>query len=107
MTNKPVQGPYRGAGRPEAHFFIERMVDKLADELHTDPVDVRLLNTSNRELTSPLGVYVPPAKSFLMEAVEKLNYRNLKKDKPGFSIFVLVPAFHEERFSRGNIYPEW
>ncbi len=100
LTNKPVQGPYRGAGRPEAHFFIERMVDKLADELHMDPVDVRLLNTSNRELTSPLGVYVPPAKSFLMEAVEKLNYRNLKKDKPGFSIFVLVPAFQPGETAR-------
>lgn len=100
LTNKPVQGPYRGAGRPEAHFFIERMVDKLADELHMDPVDVRLMNTSNKEHTSPLGVYVPPAKSFLTEAVEKLNYRKLLSDKPGFSIFVLVPAFQPGETAR-------
>ena len=31
MTNKPPQGPYRGAGRPEAAFFMERMMDELAD----------------------------------------------------------------------------
>ena len=39
----PVEA-YRGAGRPEATFLVERMVDKLAGELDMDPVDVRRAN---------------------------------------------------------------
>jgi carbon-monoxide dehydrogenase large subunit len=46
MTNKPPQGPYRGAGRPEAAFFRERMMDLLADELGMEADEVRLINTT-------------------------------------------------------------
>ena len=35
---------YRGAGRPEATFMLECMMDRLADELGMDPVDVRRRN---------------------------------------------------------------
>src|SRR5207245_5700361 len=43
-TNATQTGPYRGAGRPEAAFLIERMMDRLAIELDLDPVEVRLRN---------------------------------------------------------------
>ncbi len=43
-TNKVPTGPYRGAGRPEATFLIERMVDLAARELDMDPVQMRRLN---------------------------------------------------------------
>ena len=43
-TNATPTGPYRGAGRPEAAFLIERMMDRLAVELDLDPVEVRLRN---------------------------------------------------------------
>jgi len=43
-TNATPTGPYRGAGRPEAAFLIERMMDRLAGELDLDPVEVRLRN---------------------------------------------------------------
>ena len=39
----PVEA-YRGAGRPEATFMLERMVDILAGELGMDPADVRRKN---------------------------------------------------------------
>ncbi len=35
---------YRGAGRPEATFLVERMVDKLAMQLDMDPVELRRKN---------------------------------------------------------------
>ena len=35
---------YRGAGRPEATYLIERLMDELADELHMDPLDLRRRN---------------------------------------------------------------
>ena len=44
VTNKPPTGAYRGAGRPEAAFIIERMVDLAARELGIDPVEIRRRN---------------------------------------------------------------
>ena len=41
FTNRAPVGAYRGAGRPEATYAIERMVDELAAELGLDPVDLR------------------------------------------------------------------
>jgi len=43
-TNTTPTGPYRGAGRPEAAFLIERMMDRLAGELGIDPIELRLRN---------------------------------------------------------------
>jgi len=43
-TNKVPTAPYRGAGRPEATYLIERMVDLVARELSLDPVAVRRRN---------------------------------------------------------------
>lgn len=44
FTNKPPTGPYRGAGRPEATYLIERTVDVISRRLKLDPVKVRLKN---------------------------------------------------------------
>jgi aerobic carbon-monoxide dehydrogenase large subunit len=43
-TTKVPTGPYRGAGRPEAAFLVERMVDLAARELGLEPLDVRRRN---------------------------------------------------------------
>jgi aerobic carbon-monoxide dehydrogenase large subunit len=43
-TNTTPVEAYRGAGRPEATFMLERMIDLLAHELKLDPVDVRRRN---------------------------------------------------------------
>ena len=44
VTNKVASSPYRGAGRPEAVFVIERLLDRLARRLAMDPADLRLKN---------------------------------------------------------------
>jgi carbon-monoxide dehydrogenase large subunit len=43
-TNKMSTDAYRGAGRPEAAYIIERIMDLVASELGLDPVQVRLKN---------------------------------------------------------------
>jgi aerobic carbon-monoxide dehydrogenase large subunit len=43
-TNKVPTGPYRGAGRPEAAYFVERTVDVAARELGIDPLELRRRN---------------------------------------------------------------
>jgi carbon-monoxide dehydrogenase large subunit len=92
-TNKVPLGPYRGAGRPEAAMFIERMMDLLADELRLDPVEVRLRNASSAPYTSPTGLKVDPFKPFLQAAVKELGYFDTHEgESVGFSSFVLIPA---------------
>ncbi len=44
VTNKTPHAPYRGAGRPEAVFVMERMLDLLARRLGLDPAEVRRRN---------------------------------------------------------------
>jgi carbon-monoxide dehydrogenase large subunit len=43
-TNTMPTGAYRGAGRPEAAYYIERIVDVLAAELDMDPIELRRKN---------------------------------------------------------------
>jgi len=43
-TDKVPTGPYRGAGRPEAAYFLELTVDRAARELGVDPVELRRRN---------------------------------------------------------------
>jgi aerobic carbon-monoxide dehydrogenase large subunit len=44
FTNTAPTNPYRGAGRPEAIYVIERLLDVAADELDVDPVEIRRRN---------------------------------------------------------------
>jgi len=49
LTNKTWTDAYRGAGRPEATFAIERLMDELAAELGEDPLAVRERNWIKHE----------------------------------------------------------
>src|SRR6185437_3313334 len=44
FTNKMSTDAYRGAGRPEATYVVERVMDVIARELNLDPVEVRRKN---------------------------------------------------------------
>ncbi|MFN7223503.1 MAG: xanthine dehydrogenase family protein molybdopterin-binding subunit [Paracoccaceae bacterium] len=59
FTNTAPVDAYRGAGRPEATFSIERVVDKMCRELNLDPFEVRrknLLTPDQFPYTSPVGL---------------------------------------------------
>jgi aerobic carbon-monoxide dehydrogenase large subunit len=43
-TNTMAVGAYRGAGRPEAAYYIERAIDILAHKMGKDPAELRKLN---------------------------------------------------------------
>jgi carbon-monoxide dehydrogenase large subunit len=49
FTNKAWTDAYRGAGRPEATFAIERLMDELANELDMDPLEIREKNWIKHE----------------------------------------------------------
>src|SRR5437773_1122767 len=44
VTNKTPNAPYRGAGRPEAVFAMDRILDRLGRELTMDPAELRRKN---------------------------------------------------------------
>jgi len=85
-TNTTPVDAYRGAGRPEAAFMLERMLDKLARELKMDPADVRLKNMIPRfenghsvitGLVYDSGDY--PAG--LKKVLEHVKYQDLRREQ--------------------------
>ncbi|QGR18629.1 glyceraldehyde dehydrogenase subunit alpha [Stygiolobus azoricus] len=57
LTNKVPIDQYRGAGRPEAAFVYERIMDILSDELGLDPIEVRKKNViQSTPYTNPFGL---------------------------------------------------
>jgi len=44
LTNTTLMGAYRGAGRPEANYFMERLIDRAADELGINRLTLRKRN---------------------------------------------------------------
>jgi aerobic carbon-monoxide dehydrogenase large subunit len=44
FTNTTPLGPYRGAGRPEANYYMERLIDTAAAEMGIDPAELRRRN---------------------------------------------------------------
>jgi carbon-monoxide dehydrogenase large subunit len=44
LTNTMASGAYRGAGRPEANFLMERLIEEAGREMKIDPVEIRRRN---------------------------------------------------------------
>jgi aerobic carbon-monoxide dehydrogenase large subunit len=86
FTTKTPTDAYRGAGRPEATFGIERMMDELAVELDMDPLAVREKNWIRHEefpfttiagLTYDSGNY----EAATAKAREMFGYDELRKEQ--------------------------
>ena len=60
LSNTSPTAPYRGAGRPEAIYLIERAMQAAAKELQIDPIELRRRNIiadAKLPFKSPLGPY--------------------------------------------------
>ena len=49
LTNTSAMAPYRGAGRPEATYLVERLIERAAAVLKMDPAELRLKNYIPKE----------------------------------------------------------
>ena len=57
LTNKVTSAPYRGAGRPEVVFMVNRLLDRAARELGIDPAEIRRRNfIGPEEMPYDLGI---------------------------------------------------
>jgi len=86
FTNRTSTDAYRGAGRPEATYALERTVDALAREIGVDPAEIRRRNyiptdrfpyTSIAGLTYDSGNYQPT----LERALELVGYDALRAEQ--------------------------
>ena len=89
VTNTSRVDTYRGAGRPEATYLIERMVDQLARELSIDPADIRRRNFIPPDAfpyQSPLFVYDSGNYEHNLDtALDIVGYDKLRKGTGGAS----------------------
>lgn len=53
-TNLPVPGAYRGYGAPQGYFSLEVAIDRLAEKVGKDPIEIRKLNHIREGETSPI-----------------------------------------------------
>jgi carbon-monoxide dehydrogenase large subunit len=90
FTNTTPVDAYRGAGRPEATYLIERLMDLLAAKLGMDPADLRRKNfirpeqfpyTTAEGLSYDSGNY-PPALDRALELIEYRRLRDVQKQGP-------------------------
>ena len=86
FTHTTPVDAYRGAGRPEATYLLERIVSYMAQELNMDPVDFRKKNFIGPDefpyqtpvaLAYDSGNYVPA----LEKALERANYTQLRAEQ--------------------------
>ena len=85
-TNTTPIGAYRGAGRPEASAFLERIVDMAADELEIDPAEIRRKNFIQPEefpLTTVMGADYDSGdyEGALNEALRIADYPALRREQ--------------------------
>ena len=79
----PVEA-YRGAGRPEATFMLERLIDMLANELDMDPADVRRKNfipkfEDGHEVITGLAYDSGDYPGALEELIKRTGYQALRE----------------------------
>ncbi len=86
FTNTTPVDAYRGAGRPEATYLIERIMDAYAQEIHMDPVQVRQKNLIKKDqfpYTNPFGLTYDSGDyhQALDRALAKLDYPALRREQ--------------------------
>ena len=86
-TNKHFGGPFRGFGAPQVTFAIESQMDRIAEELGIDPVDLRLRNANREGDTTACGWQITSCgfSECLREAARRTGWteKKARKKKPG------------------------
>jgi aerobic carbon-monoxide dehydrogenase large subunit len=86
FTTKTLTDAYRGAGRPEATFAIERIMDELAVELGRDPMELREQNWIKHEefpYTTVCGLSYDSGnyEQATQQAMQAFDYEGLRREQ--------------------------
>ncbi|HEU4355705.1 MAG TPA: molybdopterin cofactor-binding domain-containing protein [Actinomycetota bacterium] len=86
LTNATPTDAYRGAGRPEATYVLERLVDAYAGRIGMDPAEIRRMNfvpkfTEARTAISGLNVDSGDYHATFDTALEMVGYEDLRREQ--------------------------
>jgi carbon-monoxide dehydrogenase large subunit len=86
FTNTTFVSAYRGAGRPEGNYFMERLIDRAADEMGIDRVQMRkrnLIRASEMPYAAPSGSTYDSGDfpAVLDDALKAADYKGFAKRK--------------------------
>ena len=86
FTNTTPVEAYRGAGRPEATFLLERLMDLLAKELGVDPVEIRRRNLipkfeNGYDVATGLTYDSGDYETNMDLALQHVNYEGLRQEQ--------------------------
>ena len=86
FTNTTPTDAYRGAGRPEATFLVERLMDKLAHKLNMDPVELRRKNLippfeNGHQVAIGLTYDSGNYEAALQKALDMIGYSNFRQEQ--------------------------
>lgn len=98
-TNNTPSGAFRGFGGPQGHFAAEMQVNKLAEALGMDPVELRMRNLWREGTILPTKAPLPPGctiREVVAAAAERAGWR--KDENEGWRRPAAV-ASHKPRFS--------
>ncbi len=105
FTNKMSTDLYRGAGRPEATYILERAIDSAAAELGLDPAVVRSRNfpkPSEFPYTTPTGLVYDSGnyqrslkKALALAGYQKLRERQKRMRKQGRLLGIGIASYVE------------
>ncbi len=125
FTNTSPVGAFRGAGRPEAAAFLERIVDMAADELDIDPVEIRRRNLISADafpVTTQLGTTYDSGdyQGALDKLLAVVDYQELRQEQAkrrergdvvqlgiGVATYVEITAGGgQNEYSRVEVHPD-
>ena len=95
ITHTNVVGAYRGAGRPEAIFLIERLMDRAAAEMKVDPAELR-----RRNLVRPEAM---PYRTPMGETFDSGNFPHILERALAAADWAGFEARREESAARGRL----
>jgi aerobic carbon-monoxide dehydrogenase large subunit len=88
FSNMGSTAPYRGAGRPEAAYVLERMLDIASRQLSIDPIEIRrrnLIQSHQMPYQTPLGPILDCGdfEAIMDKCIEVSNWRGFEDRKKG------------------------
>jgi carbon-monoxide dehydrogenase large subunit len=95
ITNTNVVGAYRGAGRPEAIFLIERLMDQAAAQMKLDPAELR-----KRNLVAPSSM---PYRTPMGETIDSGNFPHMLSRALAASDWAGYEARRQDSSARGRL----
>jgi CO/xanthine dehydrogenase Mo-binding subunit len=97
FTNTPPNGAFRGFGAPQTEFAVEVHMDRIAEELGMDPVDLRRINALRPGDTTATGQTLrgdASAHMVLEEAVRRTDFTRKRAEWKGTNRSIGLSLFY-------------